>query len=180
MRLSTPVSLAAGQALGLGLLTAEPAWAQGCVASRMDAPSCTAPRNGAEQDLMASYNLPKGKWQSSLGYRWFRSHRHFVGSIEQNAENVAKGLAERDRSATEVINHTHIPVLGMTYGVTDRLSVSADLPYFHALRRSPVSGSRPSYVTRASAISDLNLMARYWLGDPTHRSSQNLAFGLGV
>jgi hypothetical protein len=180
MRLSTtPLRWAAGLALGLALLSAEPAWAQGCVASRMDAPSCSAPRSGAEHDLMASYNLPKGKWQSSLGYRWFRSHRHFVGSVEQNAENTARGLAERDRSATEVINHTHIPVVGLTYGVTDRLSVSADLPYFHALRRSPVSGSRPSFTTSASGISDLNVMGRYWLGDPTHRTSQNLAFGLG-
>jgi hypothetical protein len=176
---TTPVGWALGLALALSLLSAEPAWAQGCVASRMDAPSCSAPRSGAEHDLMASYNLPKGKWQSSLGYRWFRSHRHFVGSIEQNAENTAKGLAERDRASSEVINHTHIPVVGLTYGVTDRLSVSADLPYFHALRRSPGNSSRPSFVTGASGISDLNVMGRYWLGDPKHHAPQNLAFGLG-
>ncbi len=64
--------------------------------------------------------------------------------------------------------------------MTDRLSLSADLPYFHALRRSPVSGNRPSYTTQASGISDLNIMARYWLGDPGKRSPQNLAVGLGI
>jgi hypothetical protein len=181
-RLSTTARLGLGLAAAVAatLVTPPPVAAQGCVASRMDAPNCSAPRNGAEHDLMASYNLPKGKWQSSLGYRWFRSHRHFVGSVEQNAENVRKGLAESDRSASEVINHTHIPVIGLTYGVTDRLSVSADLPYFHAFRRSPGNNNRPSFGTSASGISDLNLMARYWLGDPTHRSSQNLAFGLGM
>src|SRR5688500_14543478 len=112
----------------------------------------------------ASYNLPKGKWQSTFGYRHFRSFRHFVGSVEQNAENTAEGKAERDRASTNVINHVHQPSFGVAYGVTDRFSVAADLPYFHALRRSPWSGSRPSFATGASGISDLSLMGRYWLG----------------
>lgn len=135
----------------------------------------------ASSEHLESYNLGSGKWQTSFGYRWFRSHRHFVGSVEQNAENLAKGTAERDRAATEVINHVHIPTVGVSYGVTDRLSLSADLPYFHAHRRSPVSSSgRPSFVTAASGISDLNIMGRYWLGDPEKHADQNLSFGLGV
>ncbi len=142
----------------------------------------SVPVTGAEatSEQLESYNLGKGKWLASFGYRGFRSHRHFVGSVEQSAENVAKGLAERDRAATEVINHVHSPTFGVSYGVTDRLSLSADLPYFHAHRRSPVSGSRPSFVTAASGISDLSLTARYWLGDPPKRFDQNLAFGLGL
>jgi hypothetical protein len=63
--------------------------------------------------------------------------------------------------------------------VTDRFSVSADLPYFHALRRSPVSGSRPSYATTASGISDLAVTGRYWLADPTKHPGQNISLGLG-
>jgi hypothetical protein len=126
-----------------------------------------------------SYNLGKGKWQSSFGYRHFRSFRHFVGSVEQNADNAARGLAERDRASTNVINHVHQPSIGVAYGVTDRLSVSADLPYLHALRRSPVSGNRPSFANKASGISDLTLTGRYWLGDPAHRSRQNVSVGLG-
>jgi hypothetical protein len=171
---------AASMAVGLTLCTETRAWAQGCVASRMDAPNCAARQTGAENSELESYNLPKGRWQTSFGYRWFRSHRHFVGSVEQNAENTAKGLAERDRSGTEVINHTHIPTLGFSYGVTDRLSLSADLPYFHAVRRSPWSGTRPTYTTSASGISDLNVTARYWVGSPAKQSHQNLSFGLGI
>jgi hypothetical protein len=137
--------------------------------------------NGAETEgRIESYNLTQGQWQASFGYRGFRSHRHFVGSVEQNAENVEKGTAERDRSSTEVINHVHVPTFGVAYGVTDRLSLSADLPYFQAHRRSPWSGSRPSYVTAASGIGDLNLMGRYWLGHPRRQAHQNLSFGLGV
>jgi hypothetical protein len=132
-----------------------------------------------ENGLHESYNLGKGKWQTAFGYRHFRSFRHFVGSVEQNAENVAKGTAESDRAATNVINHVHQPSIGFSYGVTDRLSVSADLPYFHAHRRSPVGGGRPSFVTAASGISDVTVTARYWLGDPKKHSHQNLSVGLG-
>jgi hypothetical protein len=165
---------------GLGAVAAAPAHAQGCVASRMDTPNCAARHGGSEGEQLESYALAKGRWQTSFGYRWFRSHRHFVGSVEQNAENVANGTAERDRAATEVINHTHIPTLGLMYGVNDRLSVSADLPYFQALRRSPWAGSRPTYTTSAHGISDLNLMARYWVGSPSKNFVQNLSLGLGL
>ena len=70
------------------------------------------PVNGTHTDedgQLVSYNLGKGKWRTAFGYRHFRSFRHFVGSVEQNAENVAKGIAERDRAGTNVINHVHQP-----------------------------------------------------------------------
>jgi outer membrane putative beta-barrel porin/alpha-amylase len=161
-------------------LAARDAAAQGCVASRMEAPSCSAVRSGVETELLESYNLPQKRWQLSFGYRGYRSHRHFVGSVEQSAENVAKGTAERDRAATEVINHVNIPDFNVTYGATDRLSFSAYLPFFTAHRRSPVSGNRPSYVTEASGISDLILAARYWVADPHKSGGQNVSFGLGI
>ena len=144
----------------------------------MDVPVNGTHANG-EDGHHGSYNLGKGKWQATFGYRHFRSFRHFVGSVEQNAENAAKGLAERDRASTNVINHVHQPSFGVSYGVTDRFSVSADLPYFHALRRSPVSGSRPSFATKASGVSDLAFTGRYWLADPHKHSDQNVSVGLG-
>src|SRR5262245_46523261 len=115
----------------------------------MTVPVIGAAATDQKEGHIESYNLGKGKWQVAFGYRGFRSHRHFVGSLEQNAENVANGTAEHDSAATEVINHVHIPQATVSYGVTDRLSVNADLPYFSAHRRSPWSGSRPTYVTRA-------------------------------
>src|SRR5262245_28987752 len=171
-----------GLAAAVAVLSLAPrhAAAQGCVASRMEAPSCSTVRSGVETEVLESYNLPKKHWQLEFGYRGYRSHRHFVGSVEQNAENVANGTAERDRAATEVINHVNIPDLNLTYGATDRLSLSAYLPFFTAHRRSPVSGSRPSYVTRASGFSDLILAARYWVANPTKRGDQNLPVGFGV
>jgi hypothetical protein len=146
----------------------------------MSVPVCGA--QGSKDDgQLESYHLPKGKWRAALGYRHFRSFRHFVGSVEQNAENTAKGLAERDRAGSNVINHVHQPDVGVSYGVTDRFSVSADLPYFHAHRRSPgpPTGRNPTFVTAASGISDLTLTGRYWLGHPSHHSDWNLSVGLG-
>jgi len=128
-----------------------------------------------------TYNLAKGKWQTAFGYRQFRSFRHFVGSVEQNAENTANGTAARDRAGSNVINHVYAPTFGVAYGVTDQFSVAADLPYFHAHRRSPgpPTGRNPTFVTAASGIGDLTLTSRYWLGDPKTNSHQNLSFGLG-
>jgi hypothetical protein len=146
----------------------------------MSVPVCGT-QGSEENGQLESYNLAKGKWQAAFGYRHFRSFRHFVGSVEQNAENTAKGLAERDRAGTNVINHVHQPNIGVSYGLTDRFSLSADLPYFHAHRRSPgpPTGPRPTSVTAASGISDLTVTGRYWLKDPTHHSEWNLSLGLG-
>ena len=127
-----------------------------------------------------TYNLAKGKWQTSFGYRHFRSFRHFVGSVEQNAENTAKGLAERDRAGTQ--RHQSRPPaehrgLLRRDGSPERLRRPAVFP-----RPSPEPGSGNAarrIVTSASGISDLTLMGRYWLGDPRKHSHQNLSFGLG-
>jgi len=143
------------------------------------------PVNGThagDDGQIASYNLSPGKWKAAFGFRTFRSFRHFVGSVEQNAENTAKGLAERDRSGSNVINHVYQPSLMVSYGVTEKFSLAADLPYFHAHRRSPgpLTGRNPSSITRASGISDLSVSGRYWLGQPASHSHWNVSVGLGV
>ncbi len=150
------------------------ACAQGCIASRLNAPS------GAVEPEGQTFYVPSGRWQADFGYRWYRSHRHFIGSVEQNAENLAKGLAKSDRSSSEVINHVHIPELTLSYGVSDRLSLSADLPFLIALRRSPANTQRPTFETGASGIGDLSLTGRFWLANPVRHYEQNLALGLGI
>jgi hypothetical protein len=155
--------------------------AQGCVAARMSAP------DGPTDPEGNSYYLSDNHWQASVGYQHFRSHRHFVGSVEQNAANVANGTAERDRSTTEVVNHMNIPDLSLGYGVTDRLSITADLPIILATRLIPgnvfaaflnVQGA-PDQNTKADGIGDLNVIARYWVASPSAHSKQNLSVGLG-
>jgi hypothetical protein len=159
-------------AAGLALAPAD-ALAQGCTGSTLEAPGALHDPEGQ------SYFLKKGAWQAAFGMRGFRSHRHFVGSIEQNAENTAAGLAERDRSGSEVINHSYISVLNASYGVSDRLSLSVELPYVYYIRKSPGRGVRPLGRTEASGIGDLRLAAQYWLLDPAASGSGNVQLGLG-
>jgi hypothetical protein len=155
------------------VLTPSETLAQGCVASRMNAPGGVMDSEGN------SYYIPKKNWQSSFGFRGFRSHRHFVGSVEQNAENTAKGLAERDRRGSEVINHSYISSFAMAYGVSDRLNIQAELPVVAFWRKSPARADRALQLTNSKGIGDLNVLARYWLGKPNGHASQNLSVGLG-
>ena len=171
--LSIPTLLAVGSTFALCSFAATPARAQGCVASRLDARSCALGHEGQ----ISSYSLPQGRWQASFGYRFFRSHRHFVGSIEQDG----RPGSHRDRGTTEVVNHVHIPTLTLTYGLNDRLSLSADVPVLLAHRSGPPSATRPfRQHTDARGIADTNLVGRYWLGDPVKAGYQNISVGLGL
>lgn len=174
--------VALGAALLLAPMVVANASAQGCVASRLNAP------DGPTDPEGNAYYLSDGQWQASFGYRYFRSHRHFVGDVEQNAENVANGTAERDRATSEVVNHMNIPELSLGYGFSDRLSVTADLPVILATRLIPGSvfaqffkiQGAPDQHTSADGIGDLTLVGRYWVGAPKDHSKQNLSLGFGL
>jgi hypothetical protein len=150
--------------------------AQGCVASRVNAPAGAAAmdQNGVE------YYLPEGKWQAAFGFRNFRSHRHFVGDVEQDGSP-----GTTDRSKNEVVNHVYIPEFILSYGVTDKLSATLDLPLDFLYRRNPPSAATatrpavPAVYTNAKGIGDLTLIGRYWVGDPKHSGHQNLSLGFG-
>jgi hypothetical protein len=165
------VLAAAGSILLFG---AGEARAQGCVASRMNAPSAPTDTDGN------SYYLPHGKWQAAFGYRNFMSHRHFVGDVEQDGSP-----GTQDRTKNAVVNHVNIPELAVTYGFSDRISTTVDVPIDILHRRNPsraASGNSPAVpfvYTDGNGIGDTTLVTRYWVGDPTHSSSQNLSVGLG-
>jgi hypothetical protein len=172
-----PVVLAALTAVFCVVVVGVPhAKAQGCVASRMNAPSVS----GATDPEGNSYYLPDGRWQASFGYRNFRSHRHFVGSVEQDG---SPGTV--DRSKNEVVNNVNIPELAVSYGFSDRLSATLDLPVDVLHRRNPQraasanSPAVPFVYTDARGIGDATLVTRFWVGNPSHHGSQNLSVGLG-
>jgi len=160
-------------------LSAADTQAQGCVASRMNAPNGPVDREGN------SYYLTEGHWQASFGYRHYRSHRHFVGDVEQSAENVANGTAERDRSTSEVINKVNISDLSLGYGINDRLSLTLDVPVLLQQRSGPpraASATSPAidrFWTSSNGIGDTNVMGRWWVADPSKHSHQNVSLGVG-
>jgi hypothetical protein len=160
---------------GLAAFGAPEAGAQGCVASRLNAPSSPMNTEGTE------YYLAKGKWQLSLGYRNFFSHRHFVGDVEQDGSP-----GTRDRTLNPVENHVHIPEIAVTYGISDRWSATLDVPIPLLYRRNPprsasaTSPAVPAIYTNAKGIGDTNLMGRFWVASPSHNVTQNLSVGLGI
>lgn len=148
------------------------AFAQGCVAIR--------PISGCAGIAAGSAALNKGQWQVGANYRYFRSFRHFRGDSEQK---------ERLEQNTEVINLAHSVDLGLSYGITNRLSVSVNLPYLHYDRSSLYEhyGNSPAanpehkrFHTGSQGIGDLRLSGMYWLFDPEKQQKYNVAVGLGV
>ncbi len=163
--------------VSLVALAVPSARAQGCVASRLDAPSGPVNPEGN------AYYLAKGKWQVTFGYRNYFSHRHFVGDIEQNGSPQA---IEGDRSKNPVENHVNIPEIAVTYGFSDRWSASVDLPIEVMERRNPqraataTSPAVPAVYTNARGIGDAVIMGNFWLANPARRFDQNLMIGLGI
>ncbi|MEZ5063461.1 MAG: hypothetical protein R3B81_01950 [bacterium] len=150
------------------------ALAQGCVAVRPM--SCAT----SEHVSGASTSLAKGDWQASSSYQHFRSFRHFRGDHEE---------ANRVEDGTEVININHAVDLGLTYGLTNRLALSASLPliyydrsslYEHYGNSTTSNPTQARFHTGAQGIGDARVTASYWMYDPMtpHRGNVSLGFGI--
>lgn len=108
------------------------------------------------------------RWQIGIGYRNMHSHRHFVGSEEQN---------NRKQQGTEVNNKIHLLDFSATYQVNARWSLSASIPTMFADRWSQRT---PNQVTQANGIGDMSVSARMWVFKPPTESRQNILIGFGM
>lgn len=158
----------------LMVLIASLAHGQGCVAVRPM--SCSSSGHSDNLDL-----LKKGQWQQGASFRYFESYKHFRGDSEQK---------ERVEEGTEVINYARSVDVSLTYGITDRLSVSANLPFISYTRSSlyehygnSTSGNplQLRFATAANGIGDVRVTGYYWLFNPAKDSLHgNISVGLGV
>ena len=144
----------------------------------MDVPVTGTHANG-EDGHPSSYNLGKGvagdvRIPPVQVLPAFRGQRG--AERREHGEGPRRARSRRLRRSS--ITST-IPTRRLTYGVTDRLSVSADLPYFHALRRSPVERHAGRPLPPAPRASATSRHGRYWLGNPAKQLDQNLSVGLG-
>ena len=122
--------------------------------------------------------LAPGDWQVSVGYRWQKSARAFIGTEEQE---------ERRRLGVISINRIHLFDVGVTYGVTPRLSVSASVPFLAATRTRPGNVDRlagfpnaPDQVYKSVGFGDLAVSGRLWLIRPPAERRRNVSIGFGV
>jgi hypothetical protein len=150
-------------------LSAVPAAAQSCVLTRLDSPVLHAfdPAFDASDEL---------DWQFSVGWRYGRSDRHFVGTDEQE---------ERQREGSEVINSVHLLDLELRYSFDAQNSVSVGVPYLMAVRTGPVRGEDRELLFRETrsntrGIGDIAVVYHRLLRDPAARPRSNVSFGVGL
>ena len=141
-------------------LSVAPAFGQGCIVARS-----SEQISGPEND--GGYMNP-GEFNVAFGYRHLFSFRHFVGPVEQTY---------RIQQGTQVMNKINLLNFNITYQLTNRFSVSADVPLLLASRRSHNS----PYTTTAQGIGDSILTFQGWVFNPRNEKSHgNVSFGVGV
>ncbi|MEO5674044.1 MAG: hypothetical protein ABIQ74_05305 [Chitinophagales bacterium] len=138
---------------------------QGCVAIRS---VCTG------SALQGTSLLGKGDMQFGIGFRYFKSYKHYVGDVEQK---------QRVEEGSNVINYVHSFDLLYSYGLSKQWFLSADVPLSFNTRSQLTSNTDTSKLrtlTNTRGLGDIRLTANRWMFD-THKSTRgNLSLGLGI
>lgn len=122
----------------------------------------------------------RDRWQLSVGYRKQRSHRHFVGTVEQH---------EREEGETQIVNDVHLFDVGVSYDIRPRYTVSLSVPFMVATRTRPgtldiprLGRAGPDQVSHSVGFGDVGVGVRAWVLDPgrEERPRQNISFGIGL
>lgn len=133
--------------------------AQGCVAIKGTAGVCGRPANA------------KG-WELNLNNRYFKSYKHFVGTVEQK---------EREELGTNVINHAYELDITATRTLNNRWSLAVSLPILSFTRSSLYEhDGKTRNTTRSFGIGDARVSAYRWMFDPKKAHKANLQLGLGI
>jgi len=137
----------------------QPAFGQGCIVARSNGEV-----GGPESE--GGYLQP-GDFDFDIGYRHQFSFIHFVGPTEQSYR-VADG--------TEVENKINLENLAVTYQLTPRFSIIADIPVLTASRHtndSPV-------IYTSSGIGDSSVMVQGWIWNPKENKRGNIQLSVGL
>ncbi len=133
--------------------------AQGCIVARSNATTLGPESQGGY--------LSPGDWEATLSYRHQYSFRHFIGSTEQ---------VQRIQQGNEVMTKINLENLNVTYQLTDRFSLEANLPVLFASRRS----NNGFASLHTSGIGDMSIGAEGWVWNPRHAKEGNIGIGLGL
>lgn len=125
-------------------------------------------------DMLATAKAPS-PWEASVSYRWFKSHRHFVGVAEQ---------FQRAANHDEVINRSNFVDLTLSYAVSSRYSVDVTVPFVSHDRSQVVKNSAgvilDRFSTQAAGLADMSVVANAWLFEPASARRGNIQVGLGL
>ena len=145
--------------------------AQGCVAVRSTG-------NTTMHHPMDTLN-ENGLWQVSFASRYFRSFRHFSGTVE-NKQRLIDG--------SEVINHQASLDIAITRIINNRWSYMIDIPILSNSRSSlyehglvnKVYVKKERHTMHSFGLGDMRFAAYRWLLNPIKHSRGNIQVGLGI
>jgi len=142
------------------------------ISARSFAQGCVAIRSTGGTSMLAHPEKDDEKaWTFSASARYFRSFRHFSGSVENKS---------RQTNGSEVINHQASLDLGITRTLSNRWSLLLDVPVLDNSRSSKYEhGGTERGVTHSFGIGDIRFAAYAWLFDPK-KSRGNIQLGLGI
>ena len=133
--------------------------AQGCVAIKGTAGICSRPSDA------------KG-WELNLNNRYFKSYKHFVGTVEQK---------QRIEEGSNVINHAYELDVTATRTINSRWSLAVTLPIMDFSRSSLYEhDGRTRHSTHSFGIGDARFSAYRWMFDPAKSHKGNVQLGLGI
>ncbi|KYP15675.1 hypothetical protein [Flavihumibacter sp. CACIAM 22H1] len=133
---------------------------------------CVAIRGGGSSCNVSGQQIEAGSWQFNMGYRYFKSFRHFKGREEQK---------ERLKENTEVINWQHLLDLSVSKQINNRWSLLVGLPIGVNKRSSLYEHGRTErHNTRSFGMGDMRIMAYRWMIDPAKHSKGNFQLGAGL
>lgn len=145
-------------------LSATHARAQGCVAIKQF--------GGGTCSLDSSLAASSEKWDLTVSYQHFRSHRHFVGTNQQFQRRAAN---------SEVVNVVEQVDTAISYAVNPSTTVTLGIPYFSASRTSLYEHDRINrFQMDARGLGDVRLSVDRWLLNPQTNPKGNLSLGLGL
>ena len=144
--------------------------AQGCVAIRSNGATCLL--NHADTGKQSA-------WTFATNYRYFKSYKHYKGKDEQY---------ERVEQGTNVINYQTAVDLTLTHRLSNRWSVTLDVPVLSNARSSLyehglVNGvyiKKERHTMHSFGVGDIRLAAYRWMLDPAKSKNFNFQLGLGI
>jgi hypothetical protein len=140
------------------------AYAQGCVVARSNGET-----GGPESE--GGYLAP-GQFEFSTGYRHQFSFEHYIGdAVERNAAGLS-----RTQLGTQVENKINLENVSLTYQLTSRFSVTANVPILTASRHS----NNTDTFQLADGIGDTSFMVSGWLWNPKENKRGNVQIGFGL
>lgn len=135
--------------------------AQGCVAAHSPQPLISGLDPTSQP---RSTNFLHGL-SVTIGFRTYSSYKHYVGTVYQ---------AQRAAMHNQVQNHVDLYDLSLSYQLTPRWSVIADIPGMTATRHQ--QGNVNTY--RSGGIGDMLVGAQAWIWRPPTESHGNIAFSM--